>query len=70
MPTGGRLEIELSRAEFAEVRAVTVGRVLPGSWCCVTIADTGVGLTSEQIGLDIRSRSIRLVVRSKALASA
>ena len=50
MPTGGRLEIELSRAEFTEVRTVTVGRVMPGSWCCVTIADSGVGLTSEQIG--------------------
>jgi len=23
---------------------------MPGSWCCVTIADSGVGLTSEQIG--------------------
>jgi len=50
MPSGGCLKIELSRADFAEARAVTVGRVLPGSWCCVTIADTGVGLTSEQIG--------------------
>ena len=49
MPAGGRLQIELTRIEVREARAITLGRLLPGSWVCLAIADSGVGLDPEQI---------------------
>jgi signal transduction histidine kinase len=49
MPNGGRLEIGLAIVEVRETRALTLGRLLPDSWVCLSIADTGVGLRPEQI---------------------
>jgi signal transduction histidine kinase/ActR/RegA family two-component response regulator len=49
MPSGGRLEMELTSIELQEARSLTLGRLLPGEWVCLAIADAGVGLNSEQI---------------------
>jgi CheY-like chemotaxis protein len=49
MTGGGQLNIAVERLELAEVRALTLGRLTPGAWVCLSISDTGVGLTASQI---------------------
>lgn len=48
MPDGGRLEIRLETIEIADARSLTVGRLATGSWICLSVIDSGIGLTAEQ----------------------
>jgi signal transduction histidine kinase/ActR/RegA family two-component response regulator len=50
MPSGGRLTIHLDRVELQETQQLTLGRLVPGHWARLAISDTGVGLSTEQIG--------------------
>jgi CheY-like chemotaxis protein len=47
MPRGGRLSIATSRLEIAEASGRTRAGMLPGSYACITVADTGSGMTPE-----------------------
>ena len=41
----GRIEIRAARAEVADERLCTVGRLQRGAYARVDVADTGVGIT-------------------------
>ncbi len=49
MPSGGALEIRLQSVEIDEARDLTLGRLKPGPWICLSVADTGAGLAPQQI---------------------
>jgi CheY-like chemotaxis protein len=49
MPDGGKLEVRVQAAEVTELRKLTLGDVLPGRWLCLSVTDTGIGLSSEQL---------------------
>jgi len=47
MTTGGRLVIETSTVAFDEVTAPQTPQARPGSFACVSVSDTGCGISSE-----------------------
>jgi signal transduction histidine kinase/CheY-like chemotaxis protein len=49
MPQGGTLTLGLHTLEVRETQALTLGQLLPGRWACASIADSGIGLTDDQI---------------------
>jgi PAS domain S-box-containing protein len=44
---GGRLAIKLTPVEISTPRTAVVGRLDPGKYLCVSVADTGVGMEAE-----------------------
>jgi PAS domain S-box-containing protein len=44
---GGRLAIKLAPVEVVTPRATVVGRLDPGKYLCISVADTGVGMAAE-----------------------
>ncbi len=48
-PRGGRLAIRLSNQALNERRNVTTGDLAPGNYICLSISDTGHGMTAETI---------------------
>ncbi|MEO7412332.1 MAG: ATP-binding protein [Opitutaceae bacterium] len=44
---GGRLAIKVSPVEVSAPRAALVGRLDPGKYLCIAVADTGVGMTPD-----------------------
>jgi len=49
MPAGGRLEARVDRVEVDQARPLTLGAIRPGSWICVSIADSGTGISPRQV---------------------
>ncbi len=47
MPEGGQLTIATSRVTLEEAREVADGRVDPGPWAVLSVADTGQGMDAE-----------------------
>jgi len=47
MPQGGDLHIQVKQASFTEHDARPWPRMSRGSWACVTVSDTGTGITEE-----------------------
>lgn len=47
MPDGGRLTLEVADAELDESYAQEHAEVLPGPYVCLTVADTGIGMSDE-----------------------
>ena len=47
MPDGGHLRLTLSRVKVAADEAPPVAEMGPGAWVCLTISDTGQGMTEE-----------------------
>jgi two-component system cell cycle sensor histidine kinase/response regulator CckA len=47
MPKGGRLIIETSAVQFDEVMAAQTSQARPGSYACVSVTDTGGGISPE-----------------------
>jgi len=50
MPAGGTIEIGLESVDVHAERELTVGKLQPGRWIRVSISDTGMGMTEEQLG--------------------
>lgn len=44
---GGRLVIKVTAVNLSAPRAAMVGRLDPGKYLCISVADTGVGMTPE-----------------------
>src|SRR4030095_8186551 len=42
---GGKLEVRVGAVEVTELQKLTLGNVLPGRWLCLSITDTGIGLS-------------------------
>ncbi len=49
MPEGGELYIDLSHTTFDEIQCITCGQILEGNWVCITIRDTGTGISSTDL---------------------
>jgi len=49
MPVRGTLTLGLQALDVRDTRAMTLGQLVPGRWACVSITDSGVGLTRDQI---------------------
>jgi CheY-like chemotaxis protein/two-component sensor histidine kinase len=49
MPYGGELRIRLSKSELQEGKEPPVDEMPAGSWICLSVKDTGSGMTSEVI---------------------
>lgn len=49
MPAGGRLEVRVEAVQVDAPRALTLGSLQPGRWIRLSIADTGIGLSPEQL---------------------
>ena len=47
MPGGGELRISLSRTEVTSSDQPPVADMAPGTWTCLTVSDTGTGMTPE-----------------------
>ncbi len=47
MPGGGDLRFALSRVEVAAGETPPVAHMEPGAWVCLTVSDTGTGMTEE-----------------------
>lgn len=47
MPAGGDLRITLSRLQVYPDEPPPVAEMSPGAWICLTVADTGTGMTEE-----------------------
>jgi PAS domain S-box-containing protein len=47
MPSGGQIRIETSSVEFDEVTAGRTFRARPGSFVCLSVTDTGCGISPE-----------------------
>ena len=47
MPDGGDLRIQLEEVAVNETRAREKGEIRPGQYICMSVADTGVGMTRE-----------------------
>jgi signal transduction histidine kinase/ActR/RegA family two-component response regulator len=48
MPQGGTVEVRLEPVEVSEPQEQTLGKIYPGSWLRLSIADQGVGMTAQQ----------------------
>jgi two-component system cell cycle sensor histidine kinase/response regulator CckA len=49
MPGGGILDIRTDNVNFDEVSSYDQFEILPGSYVCLTVADTGVGMPKEVV---------------------
>lgn len=49
MPGGGQLEVRVEAVQVDTARTLTLGSLQPGRWIRLSIADTGIGLSSEQL---------------------
>jgi PAS domain S-box-containing protein len=49
MPKGGRLVIETSIVEFDESAALHSAQIRPGSFVCLSVSDTGHGISAENL---------------------
>ncbi|WP_165191744.1 PAS domain S-box protein [Caulobacter soli] len=49
MPDGGRLTIETRNVDLDQVDAVTEPDLRPGRYVCISVSDTGVGMSAEII---------------------
>jgi PAS domain S-box-containing protein len=49
MPDGGRLTIETSNRELDEAAAGLPRDMLPGDYVCISVTDTGIGMSQETI---------------------
>ncbi len=49
MPAGGQLEVRVAAVEVDAPRTLTLGTLQPGRWIRLSIADTGIGLSPEQL---------------------
>ena len=49
MPAGGRLEVRVEAVQVAAPRELTLGQLQPGRWLRLSIVDTGIGLSPEQL---------------------
>ncbi len=49
MPAGGKLKVALEALGIKEERSLRQGRLRPGNWLRLAVADTGTGLESSQL---------------------
>jgi len=49
MPNGGKLIIETSPVEFDELAATQSAKIIPGSYVCLSVSDTGCGIPPENL---------------------
>jgi signal transduction histidine kinase/ActR/RegA family two-component response regulator len=49
MPAGGTLEVRVEAVQIDSPRDLTLGALRPGRWLRLSIADTGIGLSPEQL---------------------
>jgi signal transduction histidine kinase/ActR/RegA family two-component response regulator len=49
MPSGGQLQVRVEAVQVDTARTLTLGALQPGRWIRLSIADTGIGLSSEQL---------------------
>jgi CheY-like chemotaxis protein len=49
MPAGGRLEVRVEAVQVEASRELTLGAVHAGSWLRLSIIDSGIGLSREQL---------------------
>lgn len=49
MPQGGRLEVRLEAFDAQSPAPLTLGRLEPGRWLRLSVIDTGIGLTMQQV---------------------
>ena len=49
MPAGGKLEVRIEAVQVDAPRTLTLGALRPGPWIRLSIADTGIGLSPEQL---------------------
>lgn len=49
MPAGGQLTVRVEAVQVDTPRDLTLGALQPGRWLRVSIADTGIGLSPEQL---------------------
>jgi signal transduction histidine kinase/CheY-like chemotaxis protein len=49
MPAGGQLKVALEALGIGEERSLRQGRLRPGNWLRLAVADTGTGLESSQL---------------------
>jgi len=49
MPAGGQLEVRVEAVEVETARELTLGAMRPGRWLRLSIIDTGIGLSREQL---------------------
>lgn len=49
MPEGGELQIDLSRRTFGMDDVTSLKELPPGEWICLTVADTGSGISPENL---------------------
>jgi PAS domain S-box-containing protein len=47
MPHGGRMMIDTSNASFDKTKVATYPGLRPGQYICISVSDTGVGMTPE-----------------------
>ena len=52
MPRGGNIIIETSAVEIDEATALRTHQARPGSFVCLTVADTGCGMEPEDPAAD------------------
>ncbi len=48
MPGGGELRFALSRVDVRAEESPPVAKMEPGSWVCLSVSDTGTGMTEEE----------------------
>jgi signal transduction histidine kinase/ActR/RegA family two-component response regulator len=49
MPAGGQLEVRVEAVQIESPRDLTLGALQPGRWLRLSIVDTGIGLSREQL---------------------
>jgi signal transduction histidine kinase/CheY-like chemotaxis protein len=49
MPAGGILEVRIETVQVDAPRELSLGKLQPGRWLQLSISDTGIGLSSEQL---------------------
>lgn len=49
MPHGGTLELAVSRLQLDDLATASYPGTHPGDWACISISDTGCGMTPEQL---------------------
>jgi PAS domain S-box-containing protein len=49
MPDGGRLSISTENVELADAEALRLGDAGPGSYVCISVTDTGTGMSPETV---------------------
>lgn len=49
MPAGGQLQVRVEAVQVDTGRTLTLGALQPGRWIRLSIADTGIGLSPEQL---------------------